>query len=192
MEVYGFDIDDTIAKSSEFYIKCGLIYDKKIRGTGIVHPEFSPISGMFDWTRDETKGFLKEYGDALITGLSVKEEAREAIRALKIMGKEIVLLSSRTNSYTTNPYSLTREWLKRRDVPYDKLLVESYDKASDASKLGVTVYMDDQAYNCEEVVEKGIKTYMMTTRYNKNKPVPKNVTRVNNWHEYVDEINKIM
>ena len=124
----GIDIDNVISNFDEVLKKEFLIHDKELRNTGIINPEAPMTKGMFDWTDDEIYTFYLENIGRITPSLDVIEGASKYIKKLKQDGHTIYIISGRDNGEYTDPYNMTKNWLEKYDITYDKLfLVDAYN-----------------------------------------------------------------
>ena len=127
----GIDIDNVISNFDEVLKKEFLIHDKELRNTGIINPEAYMTKGMFDWTDDEIWTFYLENIGRITPSLDVIEGASKYIKKLKQDGHTIYIISGRDNGEYTDSYNMTKNWLEKYDITYDKLfLVDAYNSHS--------------------------------------------------------------
>jgi uncharacterized HAD superfamily protein len=119
----GIDIDNVISNFDEVLKQEFLKHDKELRNTGIINPEAHITKGMFDWTDDELWPFYLENIERIAQKLDVIEGAKKYIEKLKEDGHTIVIITGRDNGEYTNPYDMTKKWLKEKGVEYDKLIL---------------------------------------------------------------------
>ena len=110
----GIDIDNVISNFDEVLKKEFLIYDKKLRNTGIINPEAHITRGMFDWTDDELWTFYLENIGRIVPNLDVVEGAKEYIEKLKKDGHTIVIITGRDNGEYKDPYTMTKKMAKEK------------------------------------------------------------------------------
>ena len=182
----GIDIDNVISKFDEALEEEFLKHDKELRNTGIINPNKHITEGMFDWTNEEVWSFYLENIERIAKNLEVKEGAKEYIEKLKKDGHTIVIITGRDNGEYSDPYGMTKKWLKEKEIPYDKLIfVNGYknDKQGKAAKCienGIDVMIDDSRGICKECFQKNITTLIMDRPCNRE---IKEITRVYNWKE---------
>lgn len=126
----GIDIDNCISNFDDTLLKEYLKHDQKLRNTGIINenPEYLR-KGMFDWTEEEEKNFYNENIENFARNLKPIEDTSYYIKKLKNEGHEIYIITGRNNGEYTNPNELTKEWLDKYNIVYDKLIfTNAYDK----------------------------------------------------------------
>ena len=187
----GIDIDNVISKFDEALEEEFLKHDKELRNTGIINPNKHMTEGMFDWTNEEVWSFYLENIERIAKNLEVKEGAKEYIEKLKDDGHTIVIITGRDNGEYTDPYGMTKKWLREKEIPYDKLIfVNGYknDKQGKAAKCienGIDVMIDDSRGICKECFLNNITTLIMDKPCNREL---KEITRVHNWKEIYEFI----
>lgn len=184
----GIDIDNVISKFNEGLLNAFLNEDKKLRNNGIINKNADITCGMFDWTGEEVNNFYTNNIQKIAENLEVKEDAKKYIDKLKKDGCNIYIITGRDNGEYKDPYTMTKTWLKKHDIYYDKLiLTNAYDyleKAKVCLENAIDIMIDDSTRICKGCIENNITTLLMDTPYNKKL----DITRVYNWKEIYDYI----
>ena len=183
----GIDIDNVISKFDEALEEEFLKHDKELRNTGIINPNKHMTEGMFDWTNEEVWSFYLENIERIAKNLGVKEGAKEYIEKLKEDGHTIVIITGRDNGEYSDPYNMTKKWLREKEIPYDKLIFTKYkkEKAEKCIENGIDVMIDDSNSICRECYKKNITTLIMDKPCNREE---KEITRVYNWKDIYEFI----
>ena len=187
----GIDIDNVISKFDEALEEEFLKHDKELRNTGIIDPNKHMTEGMFDWSEEELRPFYLDNVERIAKNLEVKEGAKEYIEKLKEDGHTIVIITGRDNGEYTDPYNMTKKWLKDKEIPYDKLIfVNGYKnnkqgKAAKCIENGIDVMIDDSRGICKECFQNNITTLIMDKPCNRE---IKEITRVYNWKDIYEFI----
>lgn len=189
----GLDIDNVIASFDNELLKESLKYDKKLRNTGIINENADYIRrGMFDWTNEENEKFYKENIERIAINLKPINRASETIKKLKKDGNKIYIITGRENGEYTNPREMTKNWLKKYDIEYDKLIfTDAYDthaKTVECLKNNIDIMVEDTSRICEDLNKNGVKVYQMKTRFNKK---VEGVERVATWSEIYAKISSL-
>ncbi len=183
----GIDIDNVISNFNDVLLNEYLKQDKKIRNNGIIHPE-AYIRKMFDWTNDEEALFYHNNIERIAKSLNVIDGAKEYIDKLKKDGNMICIITGRDNGEYSDPIKMTKEWLTSFGIYYDELIfTNAYNKHSKADicvKKQIDIMIDDSISICTNCIERGIKTFLMDTKYNRRANIP----RVYNWKEIYEVI----
>lgn len=188
----GIDIDNVISNFNEELLKAYIEHDKELRNTGIINKNAEYIrNGMFDWTDEEEKTFYKENIERIAINLKAIEGASKYIKKLKQDGHTIYIISGRDNGEYTDPYNMTKNWLEKYDIVYDKLfLVDAYNyhsKTEICLENNVDIMIDDSKRMCTDIKKHGIKAFIMDTPYNKD---TNEFKRVCSWKEIYKVIKK--
>ncbi len=86
---------------------------------------------------------------------------------------------------------MTENWLKQKEIKYDKLIITDAYKNNKHAKTekcfenNIDIMIDDSIHNCMDCIENNITTLLMDTRYNR---AEKDMIRVNNWEEVYEFI----
>ena len=187
----GIDIDNVISNFNEALKEEFLKHDKELRNTGIVNPNLYMTKGMFDWSEDEIWEFYLENIERIAKSLEVKTGAKEYIDKLKEDGHMIVIITGRDNGDYADPWNITENWLKQKEIKYDKLIITDAYKNNKHAKTekcfenNIDIMIDDSIHNCMDCIENNITTLLMDTPYNR---AEKDMIRVNNWEEVYEFI----
>lgn len=189
----GIDIDNCISNFNDTLLKEYLKHDKTLRNTGIINenPEYLR-KGMFDWTEEEEKNFYNTNIEQFAKKLKPLEDAPYYIKKLKEDGHEIYIITGRDNGEYTNPKELTKEWLAKYDIVYDKLFfTNSYDKHAKTETCienNINLMIEDSARISLDLISNEIKVFTMNTRYNQKNQM---LDRVSKWKEIYERIEKL-
>ena len=189
----GIDIDNCISNFDDTLLNEYLKHDKELRNTGIINenPEYLR-NGMFDWTDEEENSFYSSNIQSFAQKLKPIEDSPYYIKKLREAGHEIYIITGRDNGEYTNPYELTREWLKNYNIVYDKLLfTNAYDehaKTEVCLENNIDLMIEDSTRISLDLINNGIKVYTMNTRYNQKE---KTLNRVSKWKEIYEKISKL-
>ncbi|MBO5004714.1 MAG: nucleoside hydrolase [Clostridia bacterium] len=189
----GIDIDNCISNFDDTLLKEYLKHDKELRNTGIINenPEYLR-KGMFDWTEEEERNFYNANIENFAKKLKPLEDSSYYIKKLKEDGHEIYIITGRNNGEYTNPNELTKEWLNKYDIVYDKLIfTNAYDKHAKTEiclENNIDLMIEDSTRISFDLINSGIKVYTMNTRYNQKEQT---VDRVSKWKEIYEGISKL-
>jgi uncharacterized HAD superfamily protein len=144
---------------------------------------------MLSWNREEELTFFNKYFQSIIEETTPYFFAVETINKLKEEGHEIILITARWNDIGVDTESITKKWLKKHGIKYDKFIMNAQDKGEVAFENKLDVFVDDSLKNCLSVDSRGIKTYIMDNRCNTECNHP-NVKRVYSWAHLESELRK--
>lgn len=186
----GIDIDNCISNFNDVLLEEYLKHDKELRNTGIINEEpYNVTIGMFDWSKEENDDFYYNNIQRIAISLKPLKDSKEIIDKLKADGNEIYIISSRDNGEYINPEKMTREWLEKYEIYFDKLILTGkHEKGPVCKENNIDIMIEDSTKNCEDIEANGVKCYMMNTRYNKHKT---RFERVKTWKEIYSKISQL-
>ena len=185
----GIDIDNCISNFDDVLLEEYIKHDKELRNTGIVDENPIYISiGMFDWSKEENDEFYYNNIQRIAMSLKPLNNAKEVIDKLKADGNEIYIITSRDNGEYINPEKMTREWLEKYEIYFDKLILTGrHEKGPVCKENNIDIMIEDSIKNCEDIENNGVKCYIMDTRYNKHET---RFERVKRWNEIYSKISR--
>ncbi len=192
--IIGIDIDDTIAGTYEVMINYSQKYmidvlKKEPILADITCSEAYYTRQLYGWKNDEDLEFLKNYYEKIMNEVKPKTLAVEYLQKLHNEGNKIVIITARWEAEQFDIKELTKKWLKKNNIPYDKLIVNAENKLIPCKNENVDVFIDDTFKNCKTIADNGIKTYLMDSRMNRGFKDEK-ITRVYSWpHLYMKLTN---
>ena len=186
----GIDIDNCISNFDDVLLEEYIKHDKELRNTGIINEEPYHITvGMFDWSKEENDEFYYNNIQRIAMSLKPLNNAKEVIDKLKADGNEIYIITSRDNGEYVNPEKMTREWLEKYDIYFDKLILTGrHEKGPVCKENNIDIMIEDSIKNCEDIENNGVKCYIMNTRYNQEET---RFERVKRWNEIYSKISKL-
>lgn len=188
----GIDIDDTITKTSEETDIYAKEYTENIlkRKFELQNIEiFDPMwaKHLYNWTDEENEEFWDLYYEKIMENVKPKGDAVEVINNLSVKNN-IIIITARWDRESGIIAKITKEWLKRNKINYEKLYIGHKDKRKISEECKIDVFIDDSYKTCEQIAGLGIKTYMMDSRINKNLE-EKNWKRVYSWKDFEKEMS---
>ena len=142
----GIDIDDTITKTSEetdIYAKeyTESILKRKFEPQNI--EIFDPMwaKHLYNWTDEENDKFWDLYYEKIMENVKPKEDAVEVINNLSVKNN-IIIITARWDRESGIIAKITKEWLKRNKINYEKLYIGHKDKRkiSEECKIDVNLF----------------------------------------------------
>ena len=186
----GIDIDNCISNFDDVLLEEYLKHDKELRNTGIINDKPYHITvGMFDWSKEENDDFYYNNIQRIAMSLKPLNNAKDVIDKLKADGNEIYIITSRDNGEYINPEKMTREWLEKYEIYFDKLILTGrHEKGPVCKENNIDIMIEDSIKNCEDIEDNGVKCYIMDTRYNKHET---RFERVKRWNEIYSKISRL-
>ena len=189
----GIDIDNCISNFDDTLLKEYLKHDKELRNTGIMNENAEYLrKGMFDWTLEEENIFYNANIERIAKNLKPIENAPKYINKLKQDGHEIYIITGRDNGEYKDPYKLTKEWLNKYNIIYDKLIFTNAYNTHEKTKIcienNIDIMIEDSTRISLDLINNGIKVYTMNTRYNQKNQT---LDRVSRWKEIYERISKL-
>ena len=188
----GIDIDDTIANTYDVlfnyvqeYTIHDIVTDREKANRDIIAQMY--YTNFRNGDKKQDKEFFDKYYEKTVLKVKPKRNAVENIKKLKEEGNQIYLITARFPSEKFNIEELTKDWLKKYDIPYDKLILNSENKVITAKEHCIDIFVDDNIKNCTEMAKAGIKTYIMDTIVNKDF-IDENIERVYSWSQLYQKI----
>jgi len=191
---YGIDIDDTISDSASMYIEYGQNYTKNILNRDTMNKlenitSHHYLEEIFEWNEEEAKKFMQLYYEDVVKNVNVKNGAVETLKKIKEKNDKIYIITARYEMQNSNIEKETLKWLKDKEIPFDRLIMDASDKKSICEKYDIDIFIDDSYTNCKKVSELNNKVYLMTSNTNKKIDVSKDkIERVENWEDFKTKI----
>ncbi len=190
----GIDIDNTLTYVKEklneaaynYAISLGKKVDKSYLQTEDINNDGESYKNVFQFSDNELKYFLKDIQESITNWALPRENVREVLLKLKNKGFEIIIVTARDFEFHDDPYKLSKDWLDKNNILFDKLIVNARDKATVCEKENINIFIDDQLNNCLNISQKGIKTIMISDKINNIN----NIVILNDWNKIYDYISK--
>lgn len=178
----GIDIDDTICYSIEnmlpyickFY---GFDYEEE-KNKELGYDAYHGLPNFYE--------FAVEHYEKFMPDAKLKENANYYINKLSELGHEIIFITARSSYGFSDPYGVSKEYLEKYDIHYDKLVVGALEKGKVCSLENIDVFIDDNIKNCYNAENYNIDVWLFDNVFNKQ---DNHFERVNDWE---DVYNKIM
>ena len=179
----GIDVDDTIIKTWESFMPIlSKTYNIPIDKLKESEPYYDAVKDIV--TMEEYVDMVRKSGH-LSKKIELRPYVKEVLDKLKEDGNYIVFVTARDNMYD-NPYLITKEYLDKNDIPYDKIIVNAYEKGKICKEENIDLFIDDSIKNCRSVYEEKIPVVLMETSFNKN---DKELIHMKDWNKVYDYIN---
>ena len=183
----GIDIDDTINNLHEIIFEKGKEFNRKNNIIFDERPDEWHWDKAFGWDEELVSKFLKENIGKAYINAGIKKDAKDIINKLHEEGNKIIIITSRNEKHFGDPYDISKTWLDKHNIMFDKLIVGANDKADACLENNVDIFIDDHVDFCEGLSKVNIRVLMFDSPYNQKETRYK---RVCSWKEVYKEINK--
>ena len=192
----GIDIDDTTFLTVKSMLKYADIFEEEFSGIPTNRDSFGLIENryylkaLYGWDNETKLAFFNKYYKNVLEECTMLPNADKVIRKLKEKGDTIHFITARlTNIDGCDTEVITRNSLSKFNIPYDSLNLHVSDKLEFFKENKIDICIEDSFETCKQLTENGIKSILMTTKMNE-KIESGIITRVNNWAEIYDEVEK--
>lgn len=193
----GIDIDNTITQVQEKLNNAAYEYAIKL-GKNIKNAEnpFEDIKNngdtykkKFQFSYEELRYFLKNIQEEITNKAEPRTNSVKTINRLRKEGHKIIIITARDSEFHDDPYILSKNWLDKNNIEYDKLIVNAREKGTVCKNENIDLFIDDQLNNCLDVLKQGIKVIRISNENCTNK----DIVDLNDWtkiYEYIGELNE--
>lgn len=191
----GIDIDDTLTDIRDELKEAALEYARKLGKDVKLDLEYvedkdnngNAYQEKYGFTYEELKYFLKNIQEEITKKAKPREDVVEVIKDLRKEGHEIYIITARDNEFHDDPYVLSKNWLDKNNIEYDKLIVNARQKAQICIQENIDLFIDDQLANCMKISNENIKVIRITNYKEKHG----NVVNKANWKEIYEYIKEM-
>ena len=192
----GIDLDDTTFITVKSMLKYADKFEEEISGIPTNRDSFGLIKNryylkvLYGWDEKSKFDFFDKYYKNVLEECTIMPNADKTIKKLKEEGDTIHFITARLmNIKDCDTEAITKESLKKFNIPYDSLNLHISDKLSFCEKNEIDLLIEDSYETCRELTENGIKSILMTTKMNADIDA-QGIVRVNNWNEIYKEVEK--
>lgn len=191
----GIDIDNTITEIQEELDNAAYEYAIKL-GKNIKNSENylediknngETYKNKFQFSYEELKYFLKNIQEEITNRAKPRFNAVETINRLRREGHKIIIITARDSEFHDDPYILSKKWLDKNNIEYDKLIVNAREKGTVCKNENIDLFIDDQLNNCLDVSKEGIKVIRISNENYMNK----DIVDLDNWTKIYEYIGKL-
>ena len=179
----GIDIDDTITNTWNYFIP---LFSKQfnipLEKLKKLPPYYGAIKDLV--SLDEYFKLMREY-ENLMQDIPLKENVKEILTKLKSEGNTIIFITARSKQSYNDPYLISKTYLDKNNIPYDKLIVNGVEKGTICKEEKIDLFIDDSIRNCTDVSNQGIEVLMMSANFNE---FDKNFNHVKDWNQIYEYI----
>lgn len=193
--IIGIDIDNTLTEVQEELNQAAFEYAKKLgKDVKDVNNPLEDIKNngdtykaKFKFNYEELQYFLREIQEKITNKSMPRDGVVEAIKKLRNKGHLIYIVTARDSEFHDDPYILSKNWLDKNNIEYDKLIVNARQKAPICKEEKIDLFIDDQLNNCIEISNIGTKTI----RISNDKQQYENIVTLKNWNEIYKYISEM-
>lgn len=192
----GIDLDDTTFITVKSMLKYADKFEEEISGIPTNRDSFGLIKNryylkvLYGWDEKTKFDFFDKYYKNVLEECTIMPNADKTIKRLKEEVDTIHFITARLmNIKDCDTEAITKESLKKFNIPYDSLNLHISDKLSFCEKNEIDLLIEDSYETCRELTENGIKSILMTTKMNADIDA-QGIVRVNNWNEIYKEVEK--
>ena len=190
----GIDIDNTLTNVQEelneaaynYAIKLGKEIDSSVVSEDI-NNNGSFYKQNFKFSYEELKYFLKEIMEEIVNKAEPRDKVVNVIQNLRKEGHKIYIITARDSEFHDDPYILSKTWLDKNKIEYDKLIVNARKKAPVCKQEKIDLFIDDQLHNCIDIMTEGIQAIRITD----NKEYFEEIKSFNSWNEIYQYIKSM-
>lgn len=155
----GIDIDDTLVDTSARVKK----YKKKYCKENNLDYHKSMKLELFN-------DFYTKYGKEIIEDCEFKKDAIKYIKRLNNLDFEIYFITRRSNKHCEKMMEYTLNSLNKANIVYKDILFDIENKAKEAQKLDIDIFIDDNISVLKKFDDIGKNVYLIHTQ-NKGEPL---------------------
>jgi uncharacterized HAD superfamily protein len=176
-QLLGVDIDNVISLT-DLALRKSIrdLYGIRLSQEQIVCYDYSRC-GL---TEEQERKILEIFRDVTCKELDVVPGAIEALTILKRKYR-IILVTSRHPQLIQK----TKDWLKLKKIPHDKLIFETDKHQTDHD---FDFFVEDNEDSAFALAEAGIKTFLFDYPWNRSIPDHDNIKRVSGWSDVLAEL----
>ena len=189
----GIDIDDTITNNSQVIDSFAKEYTEQvlkrkfeINTIDVVSPMWAQY--VYEWTLEENDKFWELYYEKTMENAIPKENAVQIINKLA-KDNEIIIITARWDRENGIISKITKDWLKKQEIHYDKLFMGHQDKREIVTENNIDIFIDDNYKTCKQISELGVRTFIMNSRLNKDIQDDE-IERVFSWEDIEQKIKE--
>ncbi|AOY77474.1 5' nucleotidase, NT5C type [Clostridium formicaceticum] len=176
------DIDGTITEAYDWIPRANDYFSRKIAPKDVKVYEIHEVLGVSRKAYDE---FYTLYGEVLHEEAKIREGVKTIVNELYKQHK-IHFVTAREEKMK----DVTNRWFIHHQISSHSLsLLGSHNKVTKAQELACDIFIEDRYENAMQLSLAGFEVLLMDCHYNQGILPPK-VTRVNNWYEISDIIEK--
>ena len=188
----GIDIDGTLTDIEKFQLDFGSKFFSEYNKF-IVNPYGYESAEVFNVNDELDNKFWDKYYIDYLKNEPIRRFANEIIKKLKDEGNEIYIITARRGGNTISDEEnkvLTKDWLDKNEVKYDKLIFSPEDKLNICLKNNIDIMVEDKPTNIN-IISTKIPVICINAEYNQNCN-RNNIYRAYSWYDVYYKIKNII
>ena len=155
----GIDLDGVIFDSEKEFRVYSELYDKiDLKRNSKVDNRELKFQDRFQWTKEETEGFLEKYHKQIIEESNYMPGVKRILKLLKEEGHSLLLITAR-GGLNKEMIKITEERFKQDGMDiFDKYYWATENKEEVCIKENIDIMIDDSYEKCQNVAKVKIKT----------------------------------
>lgn len=176
------DIDGTVTEPYYWLKKANEYFQKNVKPKDVTDYDIHKILKVTD---EDYLKFYNHYACQIHGEAKPRFGANKMIRRLH-QSNNIHFVTAREEKFR----DVSIEWLERNGFSMDSIaLLGTHNKVNKAVELQSDFFVEDSHANAIQLAAAGFDVILIDCNYNR-KPLPNNVTRVNNWLQVVNIIDQ--
>ncbi len=193
----GVDIDAVLNYSPKIMLECGTKYCAETGRGELIDPGAHDLKKKFSWDQEVRDDFWYRYAWEQMWVRPAQAYASEVIKKLKSEGHEIWITTGRSNHDARVQgmpedetwEEVTRAWLKKNDVVYDRLCFDVQDKGGFCRAENVELMIEDNMHFLV-TFDEHTRVLIFDYPYNREIDLP-NAVRVYSWYDIYNKIREM-
>ena len=189
----GIDLDGVVFDSEKEYRVYTELYDMKDlnKNTKRDNREIR-FQERFNWTKEETDGFIKKYHKKIVTESNFMPGAKTVLKLLKDEGHSLILITAR-GCVNKEMIGITEKILKENGMDiFDKYYWATEIKDEACVKEKIDIMIDDSFEKCKKISEAKIKTIYLKDAPSYEMEENEYLKVLYNWGEIYRYIHEIL
>lgn len=155
------DLDDTVVNSV-----------KTVKEIIERDPNISSYEEYLNFSEEEYIRFQRKYLNEVVSNSPLNPYCFYVLNEIKKLGHSLIVITARSNDYRDDILSLTDEYIKRYNLPFDEVITCCTWKSETCIKKSVDLMLDDNKYVCKDLVAHNIPVLMHYTLINRDCDIP--------------------
>ncbi len=190
----GIDLDGVVFDSEKEFRVYSELYDMiDLKQNSKINNKELRFQDRFQWTQEQTKGFLEKYHKKIIVESNFIPGAKQVLKLLKHDGHSIILITAR-GGINKEIITITEEILKQNEMNiFDKYYWQTENKDEVCIKEKVDIMIDDFYKNCQSIANAKVKTIYLKDAPSYDLEENDYIKVLYNWGEiyrYIKELEK--